>query len=294
MRGAPQTAAGSAEEGPGNGGGEIGRGEKAHATQREREEYGGGDRETEHARERERERDRELPAYMAQHGSPAQHRPSGSSSAGRLFPHPDGAASSLTSNGGGGGGGIKRDCHASSLPPPPQHGSAAVERRHRVDPRQELSRLLSSNLTTVASGRFATGRAFDPRLKSTTSCEGGMPQACMPRIKLKAMASSLALPLSSRQADRLKEAQVGAGQERDVNADGVPETRLPWAARPDVDFKIVNHKAWSAGVVAPVVRQVYVCTVVCRVELGACPRCVVVVVVVVCWERERESERVIC
>jgi len=83
-----------------------------------------------------------------------------------------------------------------------------------------------------------------------------MPQACMPRIKLKAMNASLTLPLTKRQAEKLKAAQVSAGQERDVNAEGVPETRLPWAVRPDIDFKIVNHKAWSTGVVAPVVKEV--------------------------------------
>lgn len=117
-----------------------------------------------------------------------------------------------------------------------------------------MSQLLSSN--RVAAGKFATGRAFDPRNRKKGVEETMLPQACMPRIKLKAMSGSLALPLNKRQAEKLKAAQVSAGQERDVNADGVPETRLPWAVRPDIDFKIVNHKAWSAGVVAPVVREV--------------------------------------
>ena len=141
---------------------------------------------------------------------------------------------------------------ACSLPLPhqQQHGENLATRRHGVDPRHRMSQLLSSNL--VAAGRFATGRSFDPRTKSVEE----MPQACMPRIKHKAMSGSLALPLTKRQAEKLKAAQVNAGQERDVNAEGVPETRLPWAVRPDNDFKIVNHKAWSAGVVAPVVREV--------------------------------------
>eukprot|EP00903_Cladosiphon_okamuranus_P021368 g19638.t1 len=138
----------------------------------------------------------------------------------------------------------------SSPPPPaPQHAYPAGARRE-VGPRHKLSQLLSRNM--VAAGTFATGKTFDPRKKDNEE----MPQACMPRIKLKAMGSSLALPLTKRQAEKLKAAQISAGQERDVNADGVPETRLPWAVRPDIDFKIVNHKAWSAGVVAPVVRQV--------------------------------------
>ncbi|CAN0261911.1 unnamed protein product, partial [Ectocarpus sp. 8 AP-2014] len=102
----------------------------------------------------------------------------------------------------------------------------------------------------VSAGKYATGRTIDPRKPDPS-----MPQACMPRIKHKAMSASLTLPLGKRQAERLKAAQVNAGQERDVNVDGVPETRLPWAVRPDVDFKIVNHKAWSTGVVAPVVAQ---------------------------------------
>lgn len=172
----------------------------------------------------------------------------------RLAPHPAPAgASVLTTEGGG---------HAfdSSSPPTPQHDHPAGGRRE-VGPRQKLSRLLSSNL--VASGTFATGKTFDPRIHGNEE----MPQACMPRIKLKAMGSSLALPLTKRQAEKLKLAQMSAGQERDVNADGVPETRLPWAVRPDIDFKIVNHKAWSAGVVAPVVRQV--CMSGCTSERNA-------------------------
>ncbi|CAM9436341.1 unnamed protein product, partial [Scytosiphon promiscuus] len=120
--------------------------------------------------------------------------------------------------------------------------------RHGVDPRPLLGELLSRN---AASGQYATGRRIDPH-----EHDPSLPHACMPRIKHKAMSTSLALPLNKRQSERLKAAQVKAGQERDVNADGVPETRLPWALRPDVDFKIHNHKAWSTGVVAPVVKQV--------------------------------------
>lgn len=176
---------------------------------------------------------------MARYGSPA--RPQDVfGNAERIVPHPVTGPSASTTEAGQG--------HSSS-PPPPKHGRD-VGRRREADPRQKLSQLLSSNL--AASGTFATGKTFDPRKKGIEE----MPQACMPRIKLKAMNSSLALPLSKRQAEKLKAAQVSAGQERDVNADGVPETRLPWAVRPDIDFKIVNHKAWSAGVVAPVLRQV--------------------------------------
>lgn len=121
-------------------------------------------------------------------------------------------------------------------------------RQPAVDPRPQLSELLSRN---VASGQYATGRAIDPRYPDVS-----MPQACMPRIKHRTMTSPLALPLSKRQSERLKAAQVHAGQERDVNPDGVPETRLPWTLRPDADFKIVNHKAWSTGVVVPAMKQV--------------------------------------
>lgn len=195
---------------------------------------------------------------MAQDGqSPARQLPFG---AGRLHTDPSdghvataavGGALSLTSGDSNTGGSmVKRECDAASSLLP-QHDYCLRRNVFKPNTRQELSRLLSRNL--VASGTFATGKAFDPRRMSTCP---DMPQACMPRIKLRAMTSSLALPLSARQADKLKEAQVSAGQERDVNADGVPETRLPWAVRPDVDFKIVNQKAWSAGVIAPVVRQV--------------------------------------
>lgn len=134
------------------------------------------------------------------------------------------------------------------IPRPTSPRPDRLGQRPRVDPRLRLSQLLSKD---VASGRYATGRIIDPRRRDPS-----MPQACMPRIKLKAMGNSLALPLSKRQTDKLKAAQVDAGQERDVNADGVPETRLPWAVRPDADFKIVNHKAWSTGVVAPAVKEV--------------------------------------
>lgn len=176
---------------------------------------------------------------MARYGRPSQDIVG--SSAERLLPRPVAAASAAFATDG--------DHARASSPPPPQHGRAVAGRCREVGPRQNLSQLLSSNL--VASGTFATGKTFDPK-KGVKE----MPHACMPRIKLRAMTGSLALPLSKRQAEKLKAAQISAGQERDVNADGVPETRLPWAVRPDIDFKIVNHKAWSAGVVAPVVRQV--------------------------------------
>ena len=189
---------------------------------------------------------------MARYGSPAP--PPLDNNAERLLSHPAAAGAvagpALTMEGG----------HAHASPPPPAQSAHAAERRREAGPRQKLSQLLSSNLL-VASGAFATGKAFDPRRKGIEE----MPQACMPRIKHKAMGSSLTLPLSKRQAEKLKAAQVSAGQERDVNADGVPETRLPWAVRPDADFKIVNHRAWSAGVVAPVVRQV------CPALMGAGP-----------------------
>lgn len=200
---------------------------------------------------------------MAHDGwSPERQPPFGSShttSAGRLPPDTGdvdistAGTFSFTSGGSNiGGDMITRECHAASSLPA-QHDAVRGRDVTGRTIRQQLSRLLSRNL--IASGTFATGRAFDPRKSSTCS---DMPQACMPRIKLRAMASSLALPLGDRQADNLKEVQVSAGQERDVDADGVPEVRLPWAIRPDIDFKIVNQKAWSAGVIAPVVRQVCV------------------------------------
>lgn len=153
------------------------------------------------------------------------------------------------------GDGTEREENGLPLPQAAQASSASEQRRRRLQRRASnparlrLSELLSNNL--VSAGNYATGRTIHPRTPDPS-----MPQACMPRIKHKAMTASLTLPLGKRQAERLKAAQINAGQERDVNADGVPETRLPWAVRPDVDFKIVNHKAWSTGVVAPVVAQV--------------------------------------
>ncbi|CAB1120415.1 unnamed protein product [Ectocarpus sp. CCAP 1310/34] len=155
------------------------------------------------------------------------------------------------------GDGVNREDDGLSPPQDAQavmQASSASKRRRRPQrasnpARLRLSELLSNNL--VSAGKFATGRTIDPRKPDPS-----MPQACMPRIKHKAMSASLTLPLGGRQAEKLKAAQVNAGQERDVNVDGVPEKRLPWAVRPDVDFKIVNHKAWSTGVVAPVVAQV--------------------------------------
>ena len=121
--------------------------------------------------------------------------------------------------------------------------------------RRRLSKLLSRH-TVVAAGKYACGAKLEPQQREW-----------FPRIKLKAMPASLSLPLTSREATRLKESQINAGQERDVNMDGAPETRLPWAVRPGADFKIVNNRIWTSMVVAPVLKQVG--GVVCVCDLPA-------------------------
>lgn len=118
-------------------------------------------------------------------------------------------------------------------------------RRRRVDStaRDKLSGLLARH--AVAAGKFACGGTLDPE-----------EWPCLPRIKQRSMISSISLPLVHREAEKLKAAQIKAGQGLDLNEDGMPETRLPWAIRPEIDFKIVNHKIWTTKVVAPVVRKV--------------------------------------
>ena len=131
-------------------------------------------------------------------------------------------------------------------PPPSPSASILARSRKKCDgsTRRSLSELLSRN-TAIAAGKYACGGKLTPRIREW-----------YPRVKLKAMPASLSLPLTFREATRLKESQIEAGQERDVNMDGVPETRLPWAVRPGADFKIVNNKMWTTMVVAPVLKQV--------------------------------------
>ena len=130
--------------------------------------------------------------------------------------------------------------------------SGALDRRRkrRIDStaRDQLSGLLTRH--GVAAGKYACGGTLDPE-----------EWPCLPRIKQRSMCASLTLPLGPREAEKLKAAQIKAGQGLDLNEDGKPETRLPWAIRPEADFKIVNHKIWTTKVVAPVVRKVSVCEV---------------------------------
>lgn len=111
--------------------------------------------------------------------------------------------------------------------------------------RHILSQLLSRS-ADVASGTYACGG----KLAEDTN---------LPRIKLKHRqvgGNSLMLPLTTGEAERIKGALTTAGQEPDSNVDGIIEPRLPWAARPDVDFRVVNNAAWKA-VVTRVLRKVH-------------------------------------
>lgn len=145
-----------------------------------------------------------------------------------------------------------------STPPtaPPER-----RRRRRSDTtaRNQLSGLLAQH--GVASGRYACGATLD-----------AVVWPWMPRIKQKIMSSCLTLPLSTREAEKLKAAQIRVGQGLDLNADGQPETRLPWAIRPETDFKIVNYKVWTTKVVGPIVKKVRSAVACCCyvIAVGVC------------------------
>lgn len=114
----------------------------------------------------------------------------------------------------------------------------------------------------IAQGAYACGGQHpDSGFAATASCP-----PLLPKIKLKAGGASLLLPMSQREADRIKSALVNAGQSRGLNAEGSTERRLPWAARPEEDFRVVNGGAWRAQVVAPILKKVMgacVCLCVC-------------------------------
>lgn len=110
--------------------------------------------------------------------------------------------------------------------------------------RYKLSHLLGRSLE-IAAGACAYGGTLETN-------------TILPRIKLKqqpAGGGCLSFPLTSGEAKRIKVALSSAGQEPDANAEGVIETRLPWAARPDLDFRIVNKAPWKS-VVTKIVRKV--------------------------------------
>lgn len=111
--------------------------------------------------------------------------------------------------------------------------------------RNRMSDLLSRQYHQVASGNYVCGGTLDSKT-----------WPFLPRIKHKSMPTSLQLPLASGEVNRLKKAQTKAGQGRDCNVDGEEETRLPWAIRPELDFKIVNYKVWASNVVTPLVKKV--------------------------------------
>lgn len=111
--------------------------------------------------------------------------------------------------------------------------------------RNRMSDLLSRQYHQVASGNYACGGTLDSKT-----------WPFLPRIKHKSMPTSLQLPLAAGEVNKLKKAQIKAGQGRDCNVDGEEETRLPWAIRPELDFKIVNYKMWASNVVTPLVKKV--------------------------------------
>ena len=177
------------------------------------------------------------------------------------------SGSSCSSSGGSRSSGSGMQIGITHIAPPGPLVAADTKKRQKTcdgSTRRRLSELLSRN-TGVAAGKYACGAKLEPPQR-----------AWFPRIKLKAMPASLSLPLTSREAIRLKESQIDAGQERDVNADGAPETRLPWAVRPGADFKIVNNKLWTSMVVAPVLKKVgggVVCSGVVRLVCFVCAIC---------------------
>lgn len=188
-------------------------------------------------------------ANMAQRGAAGwlQQPPNGS---GREGSNPTGGTSgegSATLSGQGASPDTRRGASNSDGGQHAGHRGApeSRRRRRRVDStaRNKLSGLLARH--AVAAGKFACGGTLDPE-----------EWPCLPRIKQRSMISSISLPLVHREAEKLKAAQIKAGQGLDLNEDGMPETRLPWAIRPEIDFKIVNHKIWTTKVVAPVVRKV--------------------------------------
>lgn len=110
--------------------------------------------------------------------------------------------------------------------------------------RSRLSKLLG-NSKDIAIGSYACGGTLDA---DTT----------LPRIKLKqnpAGGGCLSLPITTSESGRLKAALVSAGQEPELNAQGAIERRFPWAARPDLDFRVFNSVAWK-NVVTRVIRKV--------------------------------------
>lgn len=108
----------------------------------------------------------------------------------------------------------------------------------------------------IAQGRYACGGRFPIEDSKTSSTTSRSTSSLLPKIQLTAEETNLSLPLSEEDAGRIKRALLQAGQSRASTADGSAESRLPWSARPDDDFKVVNGSAWNTQVVAPIVKKV--------------------------------------
>lgn len=108
----------------------------------------------------------------------------------------------------------------------------------------------------IAQGRYACGGRFPIENSKTSSTTSRPTSFLLPKIKLTVGETILSLPLSEEDAGRMKSALLQAGQSRTSAADGSAESRLPWSARPNDDFKVVNDSAWNTQVVAPIVKKV--------------------------------------